>query len=570
MRGRCAGSPAGTHGRTACRCSRRTAIERLLQFLDHLDDLLAPALRPDQHRIEEFFRFVPPVAYVPVTGAGSPAGLRESQFLAAFSGGAAVRLAAGSAAFLLQRSFPFAAVDLTRTPFLQMYELAENADAVAAGASGQRYRLYVERGLNGPAADDDVTGAFEDAWEVYRGLIRRRVFLPLAATPEAVAAQIGIVEAVRDVMQVANRQAARAAASSLDERGALAALAALHAVQKDLVTLFLSAIPGIADTQSREVFARRVENLLDRTLDDGTPGLKPALDAGGLHQAVAAQNAINRFVGAWSGEGVAVGPITVTFLASPDGGNAVPGGAAMPHLFQLVNGTDRRLTFALEAIATAPSGSWQGAARIFATSGAEIADIAVPSAGQVTLEVQVAAPSGAQEGETATLTLLVRLGPPNDRSGSAVLSLPVAADQGVPVTRSVSFVGNALTPSGGPLVVAQPFATQTYGFNVRYDAQQGPAAADFDVTVTLTQPTAGSFGDWAVGIQEPEAAPTDGNGNHTRRLQLASGETMQLSVFIVKLMPGAATTSFTVRIASVHLNPAIEAQRQESFTLQIA
>lgn len=133
-------------------------------------------------------------------------------------------------------------------------------------------------------------------------MIRRRIFLPLAASPEAVAAQISLVETIRDVMVVANRQAARAGAFSLDDGGALDALKQLYVVQKDLTTLFLSNIPGVVDLQHWNIFATTLAGYLDATLPGGAPGLKLALDSARLVQAVTAQKTINDFVRNWDGE----------------------------------------------------------------------------------------------------------------------------------------------------------------------------------------------------------------------------------------------------------------------------
>lgn len=90
-------------------------------------------------------------------------GLSEARFLGAFSSPDLDTLSAGMVSELFRRSFPFAAVDLARMPFQQVFAIHENVEGTAAGVVSQIYRVYVSRALNGPAADDCVTAAFAEA-----------------------------------------------------------------------------------------------------------------------------------------------------------------------------------------------------------------------------------------------------------------------------------------------------------------------------------------------------------------------------------------------------------------------
>src|SRR6266702_1135946 len=385
---------------------------RLLQFVAQLRDVLTSVAHPDQHRIEEFFRYVPPAAYVPVRGAGSPSGAQSSTFFGSFTSGLPDHITAGMVSEILRRSFSFSPVDLTGGACLQLFEVDENVAAVSSGAAKQRIQVFVTRALDGPAVDDALSGVFETAWTVYRGILIHRLFLPLGSAPEEIAMQLAITGAVRDVMDVATRQASRAGAWSLDESRALSALQDLYQVQSDLQVLLASDFPGVTDVQDRKQFASLYSNYLDGPLSPGV-ALHDALSAKDMCQAVAAQNAVNQFVAGWSGEGIAVGPTFINFL--PGNLNTVPGGDAAAHQFELHNGTDRSLTFVLSAAISAPHGDWTRAATVHQISSAtELQSIDIRSGGVATLEVQVRAPLNVpQIGDTVKLTVEAVVGPPH-------------------------------------------------------------------------------------------------------------------------------------------------------------
>lgn len=568
--------PVSPLGALVSSLAARSALgeARLNQFASHLADLLAPALRPGEHRIEDYFRHVPPVALVPVTGPGSVRGVGPSRFLAAFSGARRGRLTTGSLTEILLRSFHCPALDLQAQPCLQVYEIDENKASVGAGNSSQRYQVLVDRRLNGPASRDGLSGTLLNAWEVYRGLIRRRVFLPVGVTPEEIAAQIAIVGAVRDVMDIANREAARAHDWALDDVEALSAMTSLYELQNDLISLLESPLAGAGESQGRETFAREIRTLLDVSLPEGAASFRAALEASDLCDAVAAQDAINHFVGQWSGEGVAVGPTVIQYIESPSGTNLVPGSTKpFPHRFRIINATDRRLVFSLEAGTTAPSGEWEGSTSIHRPEARDAIDsLALPAGGQGTVEVRIAAPGSAEVGETAALTLVARVAPPNERRLVATLDLPVADDAGEPVTRTVSFVGSPLTPSGGTAVIASPGVLLMYGFNVLYTAEDGPETVTFSCSLSLTVPESSQAALWMVGIgvEEPlePVNPDVSPAVFRRTVTLDSGVTTQVRVFILVPTTSGRTASFTVQLDSEELEPALSAQRPESFTIR--
>jgi len=289
-----------------------------------------------------------------------------------------------------------------------------------------------------PLASDGVAKAFVDAWDAYRGLIKRRVFLPAPTDEAKIAAQHTITSSIRDVLDVANRQHALAGARALDADAALEAFREIYVLQNDLARLFQSNIPGIIDTQDREVFAQRLADLLNRTTTPGILALDPAITARDLRATVAAQNAINQFVGSWSGEGVALGPFGARDPVSPEGVNLVRGRTEpFPHSFTVFNSTDKRLTFGLEAQLVGPGGAWTGEATIESTIREEISRVDLASGDSATIVVKVKAPLAANLRDVATLTLSVIAGPPTSRISQATLSLTVAEESGTPDRKSV-------------------------------------------------------------------------------------------------------------------------------------
>lgn len=467
---------------------------RLLQFVAHLRDLLR-AQQGSTLRIEEYFRYVPPAAFFPASGAGSAGGVSTSGFLGAFTTGTTERVPAATAAAILSRSFHFAMVDLSAAAFLQVYRVIESEQAVAAGASAQQHRLYVSRSMHGPASRDGATAAFEDAWVVFRGLGKRRVFLPVGSTPEEVAAQISIVGALRDVLDQANRQAARAGSWALDTNAAVEAFAALYAVQQDLNLLLATDIPGTSDLQERKLFTSVFDAYLNQSLPGGRPSLKRAVDNGSLLQAITAQEAINQFVGKWSGEGVAVGPFGFTFSRSEES-ELVPGAARSAQVFRLNNGTGQTLTMRLAAQATAPTGSWSGATRILGSvGGSEIDSATLARGASREVVVMIGAPADARVGEDVTLTLSAEVGPPTNRTSSYTMPplLKVSASGGGPVTGTVQIAQHRFQPPN--LDASNVTSNQLFALRLSVVYSSGDQAArDFNLDIQVQGGDASAWG----------------------------------------------------------------------------
>lgn len=459
--------------------------ERLLQFQQHLSSLAERLGNVNAVQAQDYFRFVPPVAFFPITGVGSPRGYHPTRFFENFVTGSPSEMGHGKFADILHRSFVYPAVDLQTSPVFQLYQVRENTSAVSAGRSNQLYRVFVSRSLHGPLAEDGVGRTMQDAWDVYRGLIKRRAFLPPGTDEAKVAAQIAITSAIRDVMEMANRQASLAKNWALDKQDALDALKAMYLLQKELATLLVSNIPGIVHTQDREVFGKILLAYLDSGVG-AVPALQAAVNARHLINAVHAQDAINQVVGSWSGQGVAVGPFGFEYLESPNGLSLKPGDGPYPHHFNVVNGTDKQITIQLEANVTAPHGKWDSSVKIKNDGGDEISEVTLASGVSGMIIAEVSPPLDAQVNDKAVLTLKATVPPPTDKTSQSTLEMKVASESGPPVKRRVVFQDTVQQPQGFDPENVKADTAHSFIYSLSYSAPNGPATAKFLFTVNLT------------------------------------------------------------------------------------
>lgn len=536
---------------------RGYGYERLLQFQRHLQELFDTPGTLSAAALQNYFAFVPPAGFYHVTGAESPRGFHPTNFFKQFTTGQPSDTTAERFGALLRDSFACPDVALGSNPVFTIFRVRDNSAAVAADASTQLYHAFVSRSLFGPLLQDGVAGTLRDAWEVYRGLIKRRVFLPSGTSQDTLAAQHSITNAVRDVLDMSNRQHTLAASAALDTPSALAAFHDMHRVQKEFAAL-LAALPLADPTKGRASFAQGLIRLLDTTPAGAKPGLLPAVQAGNLPAAVVAQNAINFYVGNWSGEGVAIGPFGATWQSSPQGKNLVRG-QSFPHHFTVRNGTDKRLVIRLEASAAAQTGDWAGSTAVTDVSGAALSGVELASGASTEVVVNVTAPRDAKNGESVTLTLKTIVDPPTDKTTQATLSdLTVSDEGGQGVTSAVEFFGEVIAPaSDEQMANADPAKPYSYTYTVRYLAPQGVTQpGNFLVTLTLTS---ANLSGWQAGFGDTSTPGGDpAAGVYTEQIQLVPSQLRQIEVIILTPQRGAAdrTATFTLRVEGVNMEPA--------------
>lgn len=389
---------------------------RLAQFTDHLSWLNDRLGTSPARRLDRYFRFVPPAALIPARIGRDEHGFRLVDFLSGYYRGVTDRVNTGQINRMLDDSLGYPTLDLQEPAYLGVLTASDTSDL---DVGEQRYALYFARDLLHSDLRDDIAQAIRATWDVYRILVRRQVFQPPATDAEKITARQTIANAFDDVLAIANRHSAPVASGGRDIAGTLRVFRDLFDVQQDMVEIFAEPIAGIEDTQSREVFTENIRHILtvSTPLADG-PSYRAAMDNGSLYEALDAQIAINRFVGEWTGEGVAVGPFGFAYAGSPgeNGATLVPGAEASPHLFTLSNGTNKSVTFDLSIEVSAETGDWSNSATILRSQGGSpINELAVPSGEQATIAVMVAAPEDAQVGEAVRVQLAAAIGSPTNR-----------------------------------------------------------------------------------------------------------------------------------------------------------
>ncbi len=531
-----------------------TGLERLLQFADHLDDVLTGTGNIAAVRVGDYFRHLPPAGWFPAQGSGV-AGFSPSQFLSPHTRGVVGRMSAGQAAERLDVSLRHRAVDLQSGACLLVYDLDENAAALVAGEAGRRVRLFTARSINGPLARDGLALALEGLWQSARGLLRRvdQIDLPL----QPATARADLAAAQQAVADTANRYAAVALARALDDADTLRVMTTLLDLQRALAARFgaiqfvgSQSFTSFSPSMSRAFAANMataffVSGLLQRLNGSlpgtGAPGLAQAIAAGNICAAIAAQENINAFLAGFSGEGAASGPAELSLVSSPNGQTVIPGGEAFPQVYEISNGTDRRLTFQLEASADAPNGDWGGAVTLTDPSGVAISALAVDSGATGRFIAAVAAPGDAAVGETATLAVRAFSPPPDLRDLTAQpLALLVGDSAGEAVDRTI------LIPEPAAPQLLQSFAlsqARSLAFTLLYQAETGPATTAFDVAVVFEDPVAG----WQVSIDDVLGTAEGPPGRFVEQVQLTSGQRRPL---VVNLR-APATTGLTTRVRLV-------------------
>lgn len=552
------------------------AVAMLLQFQAHADDLAGSGLTGAQLialQARQWFRFLPPVGLLPTLGPGATRGFGAAAFLAGYATGSPAQLPGSQVERVIRDALLGPPLDLSARGAALLYRSRENLPG--GGRTPAPVVVFVNREAQPSRQRDPVAQVFQQTWTVYRGLLKRRVFLPLDAGNDASAARIAITTAVQDVMATALQNATLAAGGRLPTSDVPDGFLALHSFQEELGVLLQTGIAGVPDTQNRAAFAAQLRGLLNTAVPGG-PSLRAAATQGDVLASVRAQEIINQFVGSWSGEGVAMGFIDVTYAGSPDGDTLVQGSPdTFEYRFQVANHTDKSLTIELTPSATgggaAASGTaadWTAHLQVRAARGGQaISEVALAPAASVDVFVAVTVPPGAQAGPV-TLTLLAATGAPHNKSDTAQRTLTVGAEPTAPVTRSIEIV--SITPAAANATVTAG-QMRTWDVILRYDADEGPEQAQFRLALTGTAPSAGQAAEWAIGFFGGTAATgttATRTAETTRTLPAGQNDPMQLRLQVrapTSAGGGPKTLQLRFRAESVDL-PAGEQISVESAT----
>ena len=548
-----------------------------LQMEEQLEEMFRipggqPAMAAAKAR--DMFRFMPAAGFLPVLGNGSARGFDPAKFFSGVTCGGITSISSSQLAPILFDSWLRLPVDLSRPNDFRLYRVRENTAAVTTSSPGQLYLMWAARSTDRVRQRDNLVLAFEQAWIAYRGLIRKRAFIPTETSSDASGARVMIVTAIQDVMDIATRLAAIATAGVLDYSEALGAMQEFYAAQKEFTAFLQSSIPG-SDPRTRLLFAQFLNMMLDGTIPGGIQGLKPAIQAGDLPAAVRAQTEINSRMDAGSEGGAALGFIEVNYDSSPDGDSLVPG-QTFTYIFNVANRTDRTLTIDLAGQVTAPRGNWEGAVSFRTLEGAPISSLTVDSQVVRPVVPVVAAPADAVAGDSATLSITISVGPPHNKTDSKTRPLTVAASSGPAVIRSVAFT-REIPPAGVNLSDLVPTAgvptVLEFQFDLRLSASQPPTVSDFQIQVLGSATPAASLGEWAVFFVDAVVRNPQAGVWETDPIQLDAAAAADTRVGVRIRIPSASsaqnkTFSFRVVATSLDLTPAVTAE-STSFNLTV-
>lgn len=559
--------------------SPRRAVEGMAamwQFQQHIDDLLQSSRSGSTLAAmvaRDWFRWLPPAGFVPIRGSGVTRAFEAAAF---FNGMAELPTSQVNGAWLaslVREAALLPPIDLDARPPVQVYRARENFPAASGGNASPPYVAFATRDTHGPLELDAVTRAFQQAWEAYRGLVKRRVFLPVANTPDASGARVAIVAAIGDVTAVSLQMATLSASRSLASPDAIGAFAAMRDIQRELTSLFRSDIPGFlsSQTQDRVAFATTIDTYITTGIPGGGLGLAPAVQQHNLQAAARAQLVIDQFVAGWSGQGIATGFVKVDGAGSPRGTNVVPSeDNPYPHFFTVANRTDRAMTFAVAADVVGAQGDWSGALQVMNSEGGVIESLALAVNQTRQVTVHVRAPQNAVIGDTPILTLTVTAPQPSPQTDVARVPLTVAAAPGAPVTHLVEIT---LIPPSGINLDDLPVPGTTplilnFLADVRYTSQDPSSEREtLTVRAVIDQPI-GAAPDWPVFFgSSPRSIESRADVGgvsriaYTTPVTLSSGQTQRVTVQV--RAPSARNpangadkiATFTVEAVSTSLAP---------------
>jgi hypothetical protein len=565
-----AASPIWTRILSARRAAESMAM--LLQFQQHVEDLRTAA--PSQGAVAairggDYFRYLPPCGFLPVLGVGAGPAFDTSTFFTGHVLSFATEIAGSQLAALVNDALMYGPFDLTTPSLPLLYTVRENALTASTATPAPPYVVFASRDVEGIVERDDVARTFQDTWDAYRGLVKRRTFLPPDNTADAAAARIAITTAVQAVMSVASQKATLAAARHLPSRAALDAFMDLYAIQHELVLLFQTALPGVPD-MGRSAFAGDLNGFLETAIPGGDTGLLPAITLRDLKSAVIAQNAINFDVGSLTGEGVAIGFLQVLYDGnSPRGKHLVPGDIDwFRHGFMVSNSTDKTLTINLIAsfLAPAPRGSpWQLEVHKPNASPpgtySQITSVTLASGANTEVFAAVRVPANAQTGDSASLQLTASVPAPHNKTASDRVDLVVDPTVGTGGTRSVSSLMMIPDPTPGSADLAHLNALGSsenvpFEWDNRFGAPEATGEFDFSI-VLFNESPAGSLGDWDVQVAG-YAVDRTVTGTFKVHLTLNSNDlnplTRRLDAVVIAAPQGAQDKSVSLKAHIVSTN----------------
>jgi hypothetical protein len=437
--------PAATAGTLPVLPDRRRraeAIAMLLQFQQQVAALAQDAeltsTQLAQAEAISFFRYLPPLGLVPIQGPGTPRAFVATAFLNRLAVGPPAPLPGAHIQRLAAAALYGPPVRVAASASVELYRVQEN---VAAGGAAPPYVVLLNRDTQNLRSRGAVPAVFEDAWNAWRTLLRRRQFIPMGTGDAALSARIAVPAGVQAIMGGALQYGTLAAARCLPTADTLDGFATLRVLQLEFANLLETGLSGVPNIDARLLFAERLKHLINNT-SAAERGLGPAITDGSVAAAVQAQRRINQLVGTWSGAPMQ-GNFDVGFESvSPE--TPLPG-EAVTLRFSLRNRSNSVLT--VELIPHVSIAAWQPLLQVLPTEDAAEPVDSVPLGLSETRDVFVRIteiPDDAQDVEFA-IRLDAQAGTLSSTSGNHSFTVGEAAESPDPAIRSLTLTSTVPT-----------------------------------------------------------------------------------------------------------------------------
>jgi hypothetical protein len=336
---------------------------RLQQVQQQLSDLADGLTTPGSALAITYFRYLPAVGMVPVTGSGSLRGFRPNVFFGAVVRETPKTIDLADAVGLIARAGALLPIDLPNVARLYLYWVKDNLDAVDTGRARQRYLLYSTEPVY--PIDESVRKCLLDAASAYAGLLAQGKFVPAdgVSTIRSIVQYTGLLERIVNVVSGGTSMLYRATDNQI-----ITVYQALYSAQADFVAFLSSSALGSGNVDRRQEFVSFILKPLNEDQGAGSLSLKSAIAQSNVKAAVIAQNRVTSVVLGHSGE-ITVGNLDVVYLGDDRGTTLVIADPEASHFtFRVFNKTNRRLDVDLMAAFSHPREDWNSSVSIVGES----------------------------------------------------------------------------------------------------------------------------------------------------------------------------------------------------------
>lgn len=529
---------------------------RVQQLYWHMLEVGRRIETPETAIAATYFRRLPAVGIVPVTGSNSEHGFRPGVLFGALVRESPRTIDRVEAVSLLAKVGAAMPIDLDTVKRLYLYWVQDNFDAVDRGDASQRYVLYSIEPLY--PIEESVRRCLLEASSAYSSLLAQGKFVPpdARATARAIVQLIGFVERIIQTAIGGTSMLYRATDNQV-----IVVFQGLYRAQSDLITFLRTPALGSGNVDRRQEFVDLMVVPLDRSQGATGMSLSGAIQRSDVTAAVAAQNRITALVLGHSGV-VTTGNLDVVYRGEVTGRGETlvrGGGETYRYRFEVSNRTNRTTDIDLEIAFRHDTESWDdsaslvGATQIFALAPNEVRDV----------RVAVTTPDG-EVGESGVLTLTARVAgePTIFDSDFATLSIGLAETPG----DTIRFDGAPVLERGDPS--AAPIGQRTsFSFAYRYHSDAGQSRSFKAVVVSTTDAAIARLFGVSFSADDPPIPVVDPDESTP---QMTMSESFSVASdrpgqFRVDIIPGAGSSrnSFTYRVRLISDDGRIDATADE-------